>query len=119
MNNKKLGTEWEREFCEILAKNGYWVHFITPDSRGAQPFDIVACINGNPFAFDCKTSAKPIFSINRLEMNQILAFEKWIKCGNNTPIIAVKYADKYYLLSYLELKEKQSIDLRGVYGCEL
>ena len=39
MNNKKLGTEFEREAVTLLSQKGYWVHFITPDSRGSQPFD--------------------------------------------------------------------------------
>ena len=57
MNNKRRGTEFERQMCDILAKKGYWVHFIVPDARGAQPFDIIACRDGRPVAIDCKTSS--------------------------------------------------------------
>ena len=38
MNNKKKGTAFEKEMCDLLAIKGYWVHFIAPDARGAQPF---------------------------------------------------------------------------------
>lgn len=115
MNNKKLGTEWEREFCDILKRRGYWVHFISPDNRGAQPFDIVAVKYGLGFAYDCKTCDRNIFSLHRLEDNQIYAFEKWMSAGNTTPMIAVKHDNKCYLLDYAELKEKQSIKLTDEY----
>ena len=111
MNNKKLGTDFENEMCEILAHMGYWVHFIVPDSRGAQPFDIIAVKDGKAYAIDCKTSASKRFPFSRLEENQILAFEKWMKCGNSEPCIAVKYDDKIYLIYYLYLKKTGVVKL--------
>lgn len=112
MNNKKTGSDFEREFCRILADKGYWVHFMSPDSRGAQPFDVIAVKNGMAIAVDCKTSVKPIFSISRLEDNQIMAFEKWISCGNSTPFVAVKYENNIFLVSYLRLKCCKKVDFR-------
>lgn len=106
MNNKKIGTEFEEEFCELLSKKGYWVHFITPDKRGAQPFDVLAVRGNIPYAFDCKTSSRKYFKMNRLEDNQIMAFEKWLSVGNGTPFIAVKYNKEIYILPYVEFKEK-------------
>lgn len=111
MNNKRLGTAFEREFCEILAKQGWWVHFITPAPTGAQPFDVIAVKAGCAKAFDCKTSVKNTFPITRLEQNQVMAFEKWMACGNEEPMIAVKYKDRVYLLPYTQLKRKGVIDL--------
>lgn len=90
MNNKKLGTEFEKQMCRYLAKAGYWVHFIQPDSRGAQPFDIIAVKNNEAYAIDCKTNSEPIFRMDRLEDNQVLAFARWEMCGNNVPLIAVR-----------------------------
>ena len=112
MNNKVIGTEWEQECCEILKSNGYWVHFITPDSRGAQPFDIIAVKNGIAKAIDCKTCVSSVFSINRLEYNQIYAFDKWCECGNQMPEIWIKHMDKVYIVCYAELKEKGKVELR-------
>ena len=111
MNNKKLGTKWEQEVCKILADNGYWVHFIVPDSRGAQPFDIIAVKNGKAKAIDCKTSVRAVFPFSRLEDNQVFAFEKWLACGNAMPEIWVKYNGKVYVLCYAELKEKGKVNL--------
>lgn len=119
LNNKKKGTEFEQEFVAELQKEGYWVHFLYPDPRGAQPFDIIAVRNDKAYAIDCKTSALKTFPVSRLEDNQITAFEKWMACGSRTPIIAVKYGNDIYLLSYRELREKKRLPLKegidGVY----
>lgn len=111
MNNKKLGTDFERSMVNLMAKQGYWVHFINPDSRGAQPFDIIAVKDGLAIAIDCKTCKDHIFRLGRLEENQIMAFEKWLKCGNETPFLAVLYKDKICMIPYNRLKEEGSIDL--------
>ena len=116
MNNKKLGTEFERKVCRILSNDNWWVHFISPDNRGAQPFDIIAVKNGLALAADCKTSASRWFSINRLEDNQIMAFEKWIACGNLEPKIIVGYKGQIILVGYKDLKEKGKVDLEELDG---
>lgn len=115
MNNKRLGTAFEREVCELLSHNGYWVHFITPDSRGAQPFDIVAVKGGKAKAIDCKTCVNKRFTLGRLEDNQIYAFEKWLKCGNDMPLIFIKHQEKIYVVEYSDLKEKKSVQLTEHY----
>lgn len=111
MNNKKRGTEFEKAFCKLLSDDGYWVHFMTPDNRGAQPFDIIAVKDGDAFAIDCKTCVKPYIEISRLEDNQILAFEKWRACGNNHPLVAVFHEEKVYVVDYVDLKQKGKIKL--------
>lgn len=104
MNNKRLGTDFEREFVQMLANRGFWVHFINPDRTGSQPFDVIAVKNGKAYAFDCKTCSTKRFSIDRLEDNQILAFEKWLSCGNTQPMIAIKYRNQVKILYYTDLK---------------
>ena len=111
MNNKKIGTDFEHEVCEMFARKGYWVHFIVPDARGAQPFDIIAVKDGNAVAIDCKTCVADTFNISRLEDNQKMAFEKWLKCGNSMPMVIVKHKNKLYVLPYDELKFRKSIKL--------
>ena len=100
MNNKKLGTDFENKVCFLLAAKGYWVHFIVPDARGAQPFDIIAVRNGTAYAIDCKTCVSNIFSISRLEENQVRAFELWMKRGNNWPLIVVEHKDDILVIPY-------------------
>ena len=111
MNNKKLGTEFEQEVCELLASKGYWAHFITPDARGAQPFDIIAVKNGRAIAADCKTCVANWFHITRLEENQISAFELWLRCGNEMPQVFVKHNDKVYMIPYGRIKEEGKIKI--------
>ena len=114
-SNKKIGTAFEQEMCGILAQKGYWVHFIVPDIRGAQPFDLIAVRNGEALAIDCKTCIANTFSMSRLEFNQIMAFERWQACGNGDPILMVKHDNQVYRIPYSELKEKQSIKLTDDY----
>ena len=111
-NNKQIGAKFEQEFVEILAKEGFWAHFLAPSPTGAQPFDVIAMKYGYAFCFDCKTSVKPIFPLSRLEDNQILAFDKWLKCGGTAPLIAVKYDNNIYLIAYTRLQREGAVDLR-------
>ena len=111
-NNKQIGAKFEQEFVEILAKEGFWAHFLAPSPTGAQPFDVIAMKYGYAFCFDCKTSVKPIFPLSRLEDNQILAFEKWLRCGGLAPMVAVKYDNNIYLITYTRLQREGAVDLR-------
>lgn len=119
MNNKQIGNEFEKQVCDRLAQEGYWVHFITPDARGAQPFDIIAVREGKALAIDCKTCVAKSFNISRLEDNQIMSFEKWLKCGNEMPLVAVKHEGMLYWIEYEFLKSKVSIRLADLKGEEL
>ena len=100
MNNKTLGTAFEKELCQKLQDYGFWVHFIEPNRAGAQPFDIVACMYDRPIAIDCKTSARAVFPVTRLEENQIFAFNRWLECGNKYAVIAVKYNGRVYFIDF-------------------
>ena len=99
-NVKKIGSEFEQELCKLLAANGFWVHFITPDKTGAQPFDIIAVKNNIPIAIDCKTCEADTFNIRRLEDNQIMAFDKWLGCGNAYAYIVIKHKGRIYFIPY-------------------
>lgn len=111
MNNKRLGTAFEREVVELLSKNGFWVHFITPNANGSQPFDIIACQDDNPAVIDCKTSSTKWFNISRLEDNQIMAFDLWFRTGNSYAYIIIKYNEKIYQIPYRMLKGLKKINL--------
>lgn len=116
MNNKKIGTEFERQVLEWVAAHGYWVHFLSPNEQGAQPFDIIAVKNNTAVAIECKTLTpdKRYFSIDRLEPNQIMAFEKWMQNGNASPLIYVKHGDAVRIIEYKDLKKAGKIDMRGI-----
>ena len=113
MNNKKHGTAFERLVVRRIAETGAWVHFLSPDERGAQPFDIIAVKDGIASAIECKTqdSKNRYFSISRLEDNQIMAFEKWLACGNAEPLICIEYKSGIKVVSYTQLKKERKVDL--------
>lgn len=111
MNNKRLGTAFEREFCEMLAARGFWVHFMSPSASGAQPCDIIACKDNTPYLFDCKTCEDEIFRISRIEENQKFAFMRFIKSGNENCFIAVKHKTKIYLIPHYLLVKLQRVKL--------
>jgi Holliday junction resolvase len=113
MNNKQLGDKFEQEMVEWFATAGYWVHFLTPDKRGAQPFDIIAVRNGRAVVGDCKTSSRKTFSIDRLEDNQRLAFERWIACGNEVPYVFIKYRDVVWFVPYTYLLHTGKVALEA------
>jgi len=113
MNNKKRGSDFEKIVCKKLADEGYWVHFITPDARGAQPFDIIAVRHCSAWAIECKTLAdsQHYFPIDRLEDNQRMAFRKWRECGNHFINIAVGWRGKVYMIEYSILESLGKVDL--------
>lgn len=111
LNNKRIGGAFEAELCEYFAKNGWWVHFLAPAANGGQPFDVIAVKGGKVIAGDCKTSVKRIFSIKRLEFNQISAFEKWIAAGNGMPRVFIKYNGRAYSVPYELLRKEGSVDV--------
>lgn len=111
MNNKKLGTDFENKVVEELNGMGYWVHFISPDQRGSQPFDIIAVKDGKAYAIDAKTCKAKSFGMNRVEDNQKLAFDKWMRCGNSEPMFFVEYEDGIKIVDWLLLKQKGSVKL--------
>lgn len=109
-NNKRLGNAFERKMCELLADDGWWVHFIQPDARGMQPFDIIAVQDGTAIAIDCKTCEDHIFRLSRLEDNQRLAFQKWKSCGNSFAMLAVLYDGDVYMIDYDVLAKYGKVD---------
>ena len=113
VENKKLGSDFEKAVCDSFSALGWWVHFIAPDSRGAQPFDIIAVKNGKPIALDCKTSSSHIFNVRRIEENQHMAFQKWMRCNNGIPYIAILYNDDLYMIKYTRFGLDKSINLKN------
>lgn len=86
MNNKRIGSDFERRYAAYLKKLGFWVHFLSPAPDGSQPFDFIA-LKGEPdgtyriIAADCKTCNTNRFSLDRIEDNQVMAFTQLINCG--------------------------------------
>ena len=103
MNNKKTGMKFERKVLDMLAVDGWWAHFLSPDKSGAQPFDIIAIKNDAVLALDCKTCADKSFSFSRIEDNQFMAFQSLIWKTNVFCGFVILHDDDIYLLSFTDI----------------
>lgn len=97
MNNKQAGNNFEREFCEQLAGDGFWVHFML---GAKQPADIIAVRNEKAYLIDAKDCENDRFVFSRIEDNQDMAMRKWELCGNNQGLFALKTSEGVYMLRY-------------------
>lgn len=114
-SNKKIGDDFEKEYARILKNKGYWVTFLTPKRHiGSQPCDLIAIKNDKAILIDCKTCKTHLFPISRIEENQRQAFKRYLKCGNTTFILAIKYNNKIYEINMKNIDFKQkNIELEG------
>lgn len=99
MNNKQAGNEFEREFCKILSKDGFWSHFMG-GNRNGQPADIIAVRNKKAYLIDAKDCQNDRFVLSRIEDNQHMAMRVWEICGNNQGLFALKTSEGVYMLAY-------------------
>ena len=102
MSNKKVGNDFEREVCEILSENGFWVHNLAQNQTG-QPADVIAVRDGKAFLIDCKVCSTGRFKLKRIEENQQLAMEHWLDMGNDEVWFALKLDDNIVMINYLDL----------------
>ena len=111
MSNKKVGNDFEREFCEILSEYGFWVHNFAQNKDG-QPADVIAVKNDTPYLIDCKVCEKDIFKLSRVEENQILAMQHWLDKRNREAWFALNVKDDVLMITYQQMmyaKERQSL----------
>ena len=105
MSNKSIGTAFEKEFAELLSGMGFWVHRLQ-DNKNGQPFDVIAVMDGEALAFDCKACERRYFDLGRIEENQHSAMQLWMECGNPEGIFAVRYPfTGIYLFPYRSIEE--------------
>jgi len=78
--NKKKGSNFENDFCNILAQYGFWAR---KDKGYAQTCDIIAGKNNKIYLFECKTCSKDYFNTKRVEDNQNYSRERFRECGNS------------------------------------
>lgn len=126
VSNKKAGTDFEREFAELLAEEGFWVHMFQ-DNKNGQPCDVVAARNGVTYLFDCKNCEKDYFLLSRMEENQYNAMHLFELTGNEKGKFALRFSNqKVYLIDYDIIKHLQGKGFKQIgepdcmrYGCDL
>ena len=81
-DNRSVGTRFEAELCEILAKHGFWAHNMQQNSAG-QPADIIAVRGAFHTLIDCKHIADdngfPFSQIRENQRSAMKMFQR--KCG--------------------------------------
>lgn len=126
VSNKKTGSDFEREFAELLADKGFWVHLFQ-DNKNGQPCDVVAARNGITYLFDCKNCEKDYFLLSRMEENQYNAMHLFELTGNEKGKFALRFSNQniylidYDLIRYLQSKGFKKIGEPGCmeYGCDI
>jgi len=102
-SNKKIGNEFETEFCERLSKEGFWCHNMTQNASG-QPADVIAVKNQLAYLIDCKVCTRDAFSLSRIEENQIFSMETWDECGNGVGWFAIRFSGGIYMIGLPSLQ---------------
>ena len=102
MSNKKIGNDFENEFCNLLSVNGFWVHNLAQNQAG-QPADVIAVRDGGSFLIDCKVCSTGRFQLKRIEENQQLAMQHWLDMGNDEAWFALKIENDIVMITYLDL----------------
>ena len=100
-SNISAGTAFEREFCELLSDQGFWVHRISQNAAGQQPADVIAVYCGIAYLIDCKVCSNDRFQFSRMEENQRSAMDKWIGCKGTQPVFALRDSgNRVWILNY-------------------
>lgn len=103
MTNKKIGNDFESDFCEILFEQGFWVHNFAQNQDG-QPADVIAARNGKTYLIDCKVCSVRGFALSRMEENQDLSMELWKSTGNGEGWFAVLIGEQIVMIPHLTVK---------------
>lgn len=103
MTNKKIGNDFESDFCEILFEQGFWVHNFAQNQDG-QPADVIAARNGKTYLIDCKICSVRGFALSRMEENQDLSMELWKSTGNGEGWFAVLIGEQIVMIPHFTVK---------------
>lgn len=113
MNNKQAGNNFEKEFCEQLASDGFWAHFMGGNKNG-QPADIIAVRNERAYLIDAKDCENDRFVFSRIEDNQDSAMRLWELCGNNQGLFALRTSEGVYMLPYGRIQAFQAFGYKSM-----
>lgn len=111
MTNKKIGNDFESDFCEILFENGFWTHNLAQNASG-QPADVIASRNGKTYLIDCKVCSVRGFALSRMEENQDLSMELWEACGNGEGWFAILVEGYIFMVSHSIINFQRSLKSR-------
>lgn len=111
------GKKFEEELCNFFANRHYYVVYNNKGISGSQPFDILIIRDNVCFAIECKNleNKNGIFNIDRIEENQLLAYNRFLECRNHNFILAILWNNNVYFVNFDLLEYyKKSIDLKQI-----
>jgi len=73
--------QFQQWVCKELSEHGFWA-YETINKPSGQPVDIIAAKNNVTYIIECKVTKSDRFPLSRVEDNQIMAIEKFSRCGN-------------------------------------
>lgn len=97
MTNKKLGNDFESDFCQLLFEHGFWVHNMAQNAAG-QPADVIAVKDHKALLIDCKVCSSKGFALSRVEDNQNLSMDLWRDRGNGEGWFAIRTMDEAIIM---------------------
>lgn len=113
MTNKKLGNDFESELCEMLFKEGFWVHNFAQNQSG-QPADIIAVKNRKAYLIDAKVCSDNKFPLSRIEENQKNSMNLWNDyCRNGTGWFAFLIGDEVFMMAYTNIEKIKAETFRS------
>ena len=113
MTNKKIGNDFESDFCEILFEQGFWTHNLAQNASG-QPADVLAVRNSKSYLIDCKFCANNRFQFSRLEENQQMSMTLWKNCNNGEGWFALSLNDGRVYMLYHSLMIALSLNQSSI-----
>lgn len=113
-DNKTIGNLFEEQFASCLKERGFWVHRLTQSSEG-QPADIITQRNGCVWLIDCKVCMNDRFVLDRVEYNQRLSMNAWMRAGGTVPYFALLLTDNTVrMLSFPDVIRLEKLDVKSI-----
>lgn len=111
------GRKFEEALCKYFAEKDYYVIYNEKGVAGSQPVDIVIIKNNIATMIEAKNleNHNGIFNLDRVEQNQVLAYNRYRECQNYNFVLAIYHDNKVWFIDFglLPLYNK-SIDLKQI-----
>lgn len=120
--NKKLGNKFEDLVAREFIKFGFWVHKLNQNTAG-QPADLIAVRYNQALLIECKWCQNNKFALSRVEDNQWLAMERYVRCDNFDPIFVVgqPFGDgiRLSVIPYTKMVRLRDTNVKQINGRDL
>lgn len=87
------GKKFEQKLCQYYANNAYYVIYNEKGVTGSQPCDIIIIKHNIVTLIEAKNldTSTGLFPIKRIEMNQRLAYKRFLACDNTNFVLAINW----------------------------